>query len=74
MIPSGFLHLLEEMDILPADCERFSPAFKPNNPSAGYRTAYLINGLYVDNRSPVDAPELLGVQFLSQFLDRLPDE
>jgi hypothetical protein len=74
LMPSNFLHLLEEMDILPADRERFRPAFEPDNPSAGHRTAYLINALYIDNRSPVDAPELLGVQFIGQFFDRLLDE
>ena len=62
------------MGIGPADREDLRAIFQFYMAASGQRTAHLVDAPHIDNRTPVDAPELLRVKFINQLFDRLPDK
>ena len=64
MIPAIFSHLFEKMRIGSAHRKGLGQIFEGDDETAGKRTADLADLTDIDNRSAVDPPELIGVQFL----------
>src|SRR5512147_1320556 len=72
--PPPCLHLLEQVRVVAADFELVGPAadlYELPTPEVARDAG---NGIGVDDRRAMDLPELLGIELLDQFLDRLADQ
>lgn len=52
----------------------FGALLQANDSPPGQGTVHLSDGAGIQNHPPVNLPELIGLQFACQFLDRLADE
>src|SRR5471030_1025146 len=72
--PCAFLHLLEQVRVAAAHFQLLAEiAYRDHLPAAQI-TCDLGDGVDPHQRRAVDAPELVGVEFIGQFLERFTDQ
>ena len=71
---AALLHLLEQMGERAADFQFLRAAFEDDELAAAYITGNADDGLDVDAGGAVDLPELFGIEFRDEFLDRFFDQ
>src|SRR5689334_4959265 len=67
-------HLLEEVIERSAHFELLGAAFHVNDLMAAKVAAHLFDRIDANDGRPMDLPELIGIELVDQFLDRLADQ
>src|SRR5918993_1769661 len=71
---SADLHLLEKMRVVAADFQLFVVSLDQHQLSAAKIASHTGDCLGIDDGASVNLPELLGIEFVDEFLDGLSDQ